>query len=256
MKILRNEYGRLLVSKIFDSLDFQKHAFSTRDFGNQGLHVGDEIEYVLQNRQKLTDSLGIDSKKIVTAQQVHGDKIARVYSKDTGRGALDYERSIKGCDGLITDEPGVPLFAFYADCVPVFLVDSNNKSIGIIHSGWKGTYLDISGKAVDAFIEEFSSSPINIRAVIGPHICKDCYEVSKDIVTQFEDKGYGDFIEKKRNHLDLGGIIKYQLEKKGVKEIEYDQNCTSCSSELFFSHRKESGKTGRMAGIIMIKETL
>lgn len=253
MDIFTYEDKRLLKSKRVDNLDFIEHAFSTRDFGNLGLHVGDVSEHVLENRRKFAAALNIDYKDLVSSKQIHGDKIVRVNMDDVGKGATNYEKSIENCDGLITNIPNLPLFAFYADCVPVFLVDPVKKAIGIVHSGWKGTLYNISGNAIKAFIKEFKSRPKDIIAVIGPYICQGCYEVSDDIIKKFKESGFIEDADVFFNKLDLGNIIKKQLLDRGLVNIEKTEYCTSCNIDIFFSHRKENGKTGRMAGIIMIK---
>ena len=253
MDIFTYNDKRLLKSKKIDDIDFIEHAFSTRDFGNLGLHVGDIREHVLENRDQFAKALKLNYKNLVSAKQIHGNKIARVSMSDIGKGATNYEFSIEDSDGLITDIPNLPLFAFYADCVPIFLVDPVNKAVGIVHSGWKGTLYNISGNAINAFIKEFNSRPKDIIATIGPYICQKCYEVSDDIIIKFKESGFIEDEDVLFNKLDLGNIIKKQLLDRGLENIEKTEYCTSCNIDMFFSHRKENGKTGRMAGIIMIK---
>lgn len=253
MNILNYKNKRLLKSDLIEQFSFIQYAFSTRDFGNLGLHVGDVQEKVIENRKLFADTLDIDYDKLVSAKQVHGINVTRVTLDDIGKGSKDYETSIDITDALITNNPDLPLFAFYADCVPIFIVDSVQKAIGIVHSGWKGTLDNIAGNTIDAFINEFHSKPKDLIAIIGPYICKNCYEVSDDIIKRFKDSGYVEDSEIFSNNLDLGNIIKNQLLDKGLVNIEKTEYCTSCSLDMFFSHRKENGKTGRMAGIIMIK---
>lgn len=252
MNILTYKNKRLLKCNVLEQISFVQHGFSTRDFGNLGLHIGDIKENVMENRQLFAESLDIDFKKLVSAKQVHGNNVVRVNMEDIGKGSTDYEESIENCDALITDVPNLPLFAFYADCVPIFIVDPDKKAIGLVHSGWKGTLNNIVGNVVDAFIKEFASHPSDLIAVIGPHICMECYEVSNDIIEKFRDDGYL-VVTDSVNQLDLGKIINSQLLDKGLKRIEQENCCTSCGLDMFYSHRKELGKTGRMAGIIMIK---
>ncbi len=253
MYILTYKNRRLLKSNVLEQINFVEHAFSTRDFGNLGLHVGDIKENVVANRRLFAESLDIDSNRLVSAKQVHGNNVVRVTLDDLGKGSTDYEKSIENTDALITNAPGLPLFAFYADCVPVFIVDPIKEAIGIIHSGWKGTLNNIAANTIDAFIKEFNSKPQDLIAVIGPYICKACYEVSNDIIEKFKGFGYIEETYNENNHLDLGNIINKQLLNKGLNKIEKAEYCTSCDLDMFYSHRKECGKTGRMAGIIMIK---
>ncbi len=253
MQILTYKNKRLLKSKLLEQFSFVQHAFSTKDFGNLGLHVGDIKENVIKNRRLFAESIGIDSDKLVSAKQVHGNNVLRVTLDDLGNGSTEYEKSMDNTDALITNSPGLPLFAFYADCVPIFIVDPVQKAIGIVHSGWKGTLNNIAANTVDAFIKEFNSRPSDLIAVIGPYICKACYEVSVDIIEKFKESGYIKETYNENNHLDLGDIINKQFLNKGLKNIGKTKYCTSCDLDMFYSHRKEFGKTGRMAGIIMIK---
>ncbi len=253
MDIVLFENKRMLKSSKLKNIEFIEHVFSTRDFGNQGLHVSDDINTVLNNRLNLAKSINIDFKKLVSAQQVHGTKVKRVYIEDIGKGSIRYEESLQNYDALITNVPELPLFAFYADCVPVFIVDPIKRCIAIVHSGWKGTLNNITENVINKMINEFNSDPTDLIAVIGPHINSSCYEVNDEIIKQFEIAGYDKDSQIKGRNLDLGLIIKNQLINKGLKNIEADNHCTGCDLNLFFSHRMENGQTGRMAGIIMIK---
>lgn len=253
MDIVLYENKRMLISSKLQNIDFIKHIFATRDFGNQGLHVGDDKNDVLKNRMILANSIGVNYEDLISVQQVHGDKVKTITLDDLGKGAINYDDSLKGYDALITNIPKLPLFAFYADCVPIFIVDPVKKAIGIVHSGWKGTLLNISGNVIDNMIKEYKSEPKDLIAIIGPHIQSCCYEVSDEIINLFNSAGYNIGNQIIKNRLDLGLIVKNQLIKKGLKNIELDNHCTGCDLNLFFSHRKENGQTGRMAGIIVIK---
>ena len=254
MEIYLFDNKRILKSDMLNAINFIEHVFSTKDFGNQGLHVGDTKKDVLNNRMNLTKAININKNNLVSSEQVHGNSVKRVFIEDAGKGALEYGESLKNCDALITNTLNLPLFAFFADCVPIFLVDPIKKCIGIAHSGWKGTLNNIVGKTIDSFIKEFDSLPHNIIAVIGPYIKGKCYEVNSEIIELFTQAGYNKDKQIVGNNIDLGLIVQHQLRQKGLIKIELDNHCTSCDSSLFFSHRRELGITGRMAGIIMLKE--
>ncbi len=253
MKLYLFEDKRILKSSKLNEFDFIDHVFSTRDFGNQGLHINDDRNHVLNNRKNLAKTIKVDYHNVIAAKQVHGSNSRCVYIDDIGKGALYYNESLDNCDALITNIPNLPLFAFYADCVPIFLVDPIKKCIGIVHSGWKGTLNNIIGNTIDNIILKFDSSPADIIAIIGPYIKGSCYEVSNEIIEQFTKLGYNKENQIIGNNIDLGLIIQHQLYNKGIYKIEIDDYCTSCNLDLFFSHRKEHGHSGRMAGIIMLK---
>ena len=228
-----------------------KHLFSTRDYGNLGLHVPGLKRDVLQNRKEVCEAIAIDSSHLTSAKQVHGINIKMVVLEDRGRGSMDFEASIADCDGLITNIPNIPLFAFYADCTPIFIYDPDNEVIGILHAGWKGTLGNIAGKSVDILIELFNSKPEKLIYVIGPRIGMDNCEVGEDIILRCEELGMKKEPFVSNSKINLGEINKELLKRKGVKNIDLDQHCT-CADDMFFSYRCEKGKTGRMAGIIML----
>ena len=101
-----------------------------------GLHVGDDPAAVIANRRRYLAALGLDASQLVTPEQVHGEAIARVGSREAGRGALSYADSIAQTDALITDEPGLPLLLCFADCTPILCLDPVHRAVGIAHGGW------------------------------------------------------------------------------------------------------------------------
>lgn len=254
MDISEEKNRRSLHSPLLDELSFVQHLFSTRDFGNLGLHIGDDPQLVQANREVFLQEIDGVLENLVAAKQVHGTRVKRVTIKDQGKGAFTHESGIDDCDGLITNSPGLLLFAFFADCTPIFLVDPVQKGIGLIHAGWKGTLGNIAGKSIEAMKSCFGSEPRDIRAVIGPRIGKECYEVGVDLREKLGQLGFNQSPYLTDGHLDLGEINRTLLLNMGLQHIEVDPHCTNCRRDLFYSHRGEQGNTGRMAGIIMIKE--
>ena len=149
------------------------HCFSTRFGGvsegylaslNLGTHRGDRPENVRENYAILGRAVGFLPERTVFTRQVHSDVIERVGAAQCGRG-LQYEAT-EGCDGLITDEPGVALTVFSADCTPVLLYDPVRRAAGAVHAGWRGTAAGIAAKAAEKMVRELGCRPENIRAAV------------------------------------------------------------------------------------------
>ena len=154
----------------------------------------------------------------------------------------------------------VPLVTSYADCVPLYFVDPVNEAIGLAHSGWRGTVGGMGKKTVEAMAKEYGSDPKDIICVIGPSICKECYEVSKDVIDEFH-KAYDKkfqveliYNNKSDNKamLDLWEVNKQILLYAGLSKenIIVSEVCTSCNEELLFSHRKTNGKRGNLIAVM------
>ncbi len=149
--------------------------------------------------------------------------------------------------------------SFHADCTPIFFYDPVKKVAGIAHAGWRGTLLNIAGKMVRAFIDDFNSNPSDIISAIGPSLCQDCFEVDKDVAELFlnENSEFEKYMKTKgsKYHFNLWEINSFLMRKEGMEEknIEFSNLCTKCNNHMFFSHRGQGGKRGLLAGIIMLK---
>ncbi len=228
-------------------------------FLNLGLHTEDNSENVLENRRRIASILGLDFTEFVAAEQVHGDKIHIARKADRGRGAVDFKDSIKNVDALITDNKGLALISFYADCVPLFIYDPVKKIVALSHAGWKGTFLHIGPKTIAKMQEVYGTRPEDCLAGIGPAISKKNYEVDNKVNNLFRNKFYfaGQIISKisdGKYHLDLKKANFLSLVKAGVlrKNIVVSDLCTYKDSNFFYSYRRDNGKTGRMASIIVM----
>ncbi|WP_418627109.1 peptidoglycan editing factor PgeF [Anaerosinus sp.] len=236
------------------------HGVSKAEFSslNLALHNGDNSKDVWQNREAFCLGLGIDAKKIVTAQQVHGTNVLCVDESYLGRGAFDYEEAIENTDGLITNVPDLPLMMFFADCVPILIFDPIKKAIGICHAGWKGTVHRIAQKTVQAMGSSFNSRPEDCLIGIGPSIGPCCFEVDEPVYTQFK-QAFPSLTckqtSKEKWKINLWEANRLQLKNIGVldKNIICSNVCTKCNSDVFFSYRADEGKTGRIAAIIQLK---
>ena len=132
---------------------------STGDFKslNMSFSTGDDKEAVKENRRRYFNALGISIKDLVGCNQVHGVHIEQVTKKDCGRGVEGKEDALPGCDGLITNEPGVALTMNFADCTPLLFFDPVRKAIGLAHGGWRGTAGNIAGLTVEKMKEDRKS---------------------------------------------------------------------------------------------------
>jgi polyphenol oxidase len=228
---------------------------------NMGLHVKDEVDTVRQNRKRVADSIHFPLKTWVCTEQTHGNNIRRATHKDGGKGALDYATSIMDADGLITDEPDLLLTMCYADCVPLYFLYPEGRLIGVAHAGWKGTVLDIAGNMIREF-NHYGARSEEILTAIGPSICRKCYQVDDRVIDKVK-KLLEDCNEKPYNlkyegqyELDLKRTNYLALRNMGVpsKNITVSDLCTACNEKEFFSHRRDSGKTGRIMSFIGWKE--
>ena len=212
---------------------------------------------------------------LITLRQIHSDIILCVKSVP--------DAPLVG-DGLITATPGLLLTVQTADCFPVILVDTKRHAVGMFHAGWRGTVKRIVEKGVGEMFRCFGSRPHDLKAAIGPGIQSCCYEVGEEVRAKFESQfacaaslfrevkhsdpvrekypllflnarapGHGELPNKR--FLDLVEANRQQLLATGVpaKNIETSALCTNCRPDLLFSHRAEKGKTGRMMGVVGVR---
>jgi len=240
-----------------------KAAFTTRHGGisqapreslNLSFSRGDDEETVRENYRRCAEAFGCDLSQMVLSRQPHGDRIEEVHAGDGGmrlvRDILPPER-----DAVMTDEPGVVLVTSHADCVPVYLVDTEHHAIAMVHAGWKGTSLCIAEKAVYAMRTRYGTDPGKLLAAIGPSIGVCCFEVGEDVEKIFRENFPGwDIFDAsgEKTRIDLWACNEGQLLRAGVKKenIAITGTCTACHTQTFFSHRREKGQTGTMAALL------
>lgn len=248
-----------------DALEGSVHCFSTRLGGvsegqlsslNLGTHRGDKPENVRENYRILGKAVGFAPEETVFTRQEHTDLLLRVGRADCGTG-LDREQTTV-CDGILTDEPGVALVCFAADCTPVLLFDPVRQAIAAVHAGWRGTAQGIAYKAVLRMQEEFGCAPEDIRAAIGPCIGRCCFEVGPEVPEAMR-QALGPDAEAaiephgEKSHVDLKLLNRSWLEKAGVRAIDICPDCTKCQPNRFWSHRVTGGNRGSQAAIIRLK---
>lgn len=267
-KINKNHKLVYLTVPSLEETNLVNHCFTTRQGGvsssyfstlNTSIFKQDPEENVFANLDTVCSAVGIDYKNLVSTFQTHSDEVYVVEESDIGRGIDRLGEAIRA-DALITNLRRVPLITYYADCVPIYLVDTENKAIGLVHSGWRGTIQKIVEKTLLKMKEVYSTDPANCVAAIGPSLEKDCFEVDYDVAEQFvsifgKDNDTIDYKENGKYHIDLWKINADMLIHLGVKEenITVCELCTKCNEELFFSYRRDKGKTGSLSAILELK---
>jgi len=237
-------------------------AFSTRLGGvsrgpfatlNMGFHVGDDPGAVRENRRRFFRVLGFEPGDLVEAEQVHGSRVEVV--GETQRGT-----EIPATDALVTGSPGLLLGEFFADCVPLYLLDPRSRAVGLAHAGWRGTVANIAASTLEALTSAFGARPDDCLVAIGPSIGPCCYEVDERVVGPLREAfpAWQEVITRVGSgkwFLDLWEVNARQLRERGVKKerILAGNICTACRPGQFFSYRAH-GVTGRMAAAIGIQE--
>ncbi len=232
---------------------------STGEFSslNYGGNTTDNPDNVTENRKRIFSALGISGFKQVYLNQVHG---CNVYCIKADAIPSTEEIIIPDADGIITDSENLLITTLHADCLPLFFYDSEKNVIAVSHAGWRGTAKRIGEITIRKMQDVFGCVPENITAAVGPGIGKCCFEVGADVIEEFsksfnridtcyEKKSGGKYM------LDLKKINMLQLTDAGVKNILVSNYCTKCYEELFFSYRRDGGRTGRMgAGMILTEK--
>lgn len=263
----------MVESPLFQRETGLQHGFSTRKGGvskehlaslNLSFSVEDAKENVLENFRRIGERFGKTPEDFVLSKQSHETKVLKVGTKDRGKG-ITKDRDYEGIDALITDEKGIILSCFSADCVPILFYDPIHKAVGACHSGWRGTKGKILQNVVEEMRKHFSSNPAETLIAIGPSICKEQYVVSEDLALSFLED-YPDLgedtaspiqrISKDKFQLDLWDLNRRIALNCGIKEenISISGYCTMENPELFFSHRYSQGKRGLQGAFICLQD--
>lgn len=237
--------------------------FSSMNLGSESIPYTDDPANIEENYRRIAKSIGFDVNTVVVSHQVHKTNIRLVTEKDLGKG-LFRPRDYEEVDGLITDRPGITLVTKYADCVPLYFVDPVKKAIGLSHSGWRGTVSKIGKITVQAMQDSFHCNQKDLIAVIGPSICKDCYEVGEDTAKEFIHAFPKEQIDQilmpakdGKYYLNLWAANRAVLLEAGLQpeHIHISGVCTHCNSDLFFSHRKTQWKRGSLAAFLSMTDS-
>jgi polyphenol oxidase len=228
---------------------------------NLALHAGGDLELAIKNRRSLCTTLNLPFDSYTCAEQVHGTSVAIVRNEQKGRGRLSFDDSLPASDALITNESGIMLNIFVADCVPIILYDPKTRSGGLCHGGWRGTAKLIIMKTLELMTKTYGSRPADMQAYIGPSIGDCCYNVGENVEEAFGNSfNYKeDPFNRKESQLflDLKKAQRLQLKEAGLKEnsITSSPLCTCCSTEPFFSYRKSGDATGRFSAFFYIQNS-
>lgn len=270
MRVKQNRAGDLeyLTFPLLEQTGMVRHLFSTRLGGvSKGIYSsmnlsytrGDEKESVDENFRRIAGVLGCKVSDMVCSDQTHTVNLKVVGWEDGGKGIIK-PRDYTDIDGLLTDEPGVVLAAFYADCVPLYFVDTKKKAVALAHSGWRGTVARMGRCVVRKMEEAYGTNPEDLAAVIGPSICQECYEVSEDVAdafaSEFCKRGQKDEILVRKGggkyQLDLWRANEIVLQEEGIlkEHIQVTDLCTCHNSGYLFSHRASQGKRGNLGAFL------
>ena len=254
-----------LTYEALSEIPFIRHAFSTKlGEGTATVHPmdmsfdHDDRETVTDNYKRFCKAAGFDYSALVASSQDHHTFVRVVTSAEKGIGVWR-EKDIESVDALVTIEPGVTLCTYYADCTPIFFVDTATKAIGLAHAGWRGTVAKIAERVLDTMAESFGTVPSDVVCAIGPNIMKCCYEVDEPCAKEFYALGLDSdsFVFPKgggKYMVDMLECNRQILVKKGVKpeNITVSDLCTKCNSDLLWSHRATSGDRGTMCAMLRI----
>lgn len=260
----------LLHYPLLEETGIVEHCFTTRLGGvsedifstlNFSFTRGDNPDSVMENYRRVGQVFGKTEADFICTDQTHTTNVLRVGKEEAGFGVTK-PRPYTDVDGLITNELGVILSTFYADCVPLYFVDPVHKAIGLSHSGWRGTVGRMGQKTLEAMKEAFGTKPEDVYAAIGPSICQDCYEISEDVAEHFykEFERHGDEILINKGNgkyqLDLWKTNEIVMLEAGIlpEHLAVTNICTCCNPDVLFSHRASQGKRGNLAAFLMLKE--
>lgn len=269
-QVCENREGELvyLTFPILEETGLVNHLFSTRMGGvSEGIYSsmnlsytrGDKKEAVDENFSRIAAALGCSVEDMVCSDQTHTTNL-RIVGRDDGGKGITRARDYSDVDGLLTDEPGVYLATFFADCVPLYFVDTKRKAIALAHSGWRGTAARMGQCVVEKMREAYGTDPADLVAAVGPSICQVCYEVSEDVAAAFAAafakpgqereillaKGGGKY------QLDLWRANEIVLTEAGIPrdKIQVTDLCTCHNNCYLFSHRASHGQRGNLGAFM------
>lgn len=269
-QITRNRSGGLeyLTFPLLEETGMVRHLFSTRLGGvSEGIYEsmnlsytrGDRKEAVDENFRRIARVLGCRVEDMVCSDQTHTTNLKVVGLEDGGKGIIK-PRDYHDVDGLLTDEPGLVLATFYADCVPLYFVDTRRHAIALAHSGWRGTVARMGRCVVEKMREVYGTVPEDMVAAVGPSICQACYEVSEDVAEAFRQEFSGAGQEQEillskgegKYQLDLWRANEIVLTEAGIsrERIQVTDLCTCHNSGYLFSHRASQGRRGNLGAFL------
>lgn len=265
LKLNINEGVGYLTFNALSEIPFIRHAFSTKiGEGTTTVHQmdmsfdHDDREAVTANYRMLCKAAGFDFSSLIASSQDHHTFVRVCTSGGKGVG-IYREKDIQSVDALVTIDPGLTLCTYYADCTPIFFVDTVTHAIGLAHAGWRGTVGRIAEEVLKTMHKSFGTEPEDVVCAIGPNIGVCCYEVDQPCADQFYALGLDSekFVFPKaggKYMVDMLECNKQILEKAGVRpeNITVSDVCTKCNSDILWSHRATKGDRGTMCAMLRI----
>ena len=234
--------------------------YSQGNYGelNVNLYCGDEPEAIARNRRLLCKELAVAEDRLVMPHQVHDTGVSQIGKTFFMLSEEIRKQVLEGIDALITNLKHICIGVSTADCIPIIIYDPEHHAAGVVHSGWRGTVANITGRVVTSRQMAYQSKPELLKAVIGPGISLKNFEVGDEVYEAFADAGYPmEQISEKQEkwHIDLFACCRLQLEATGIKaeNIEESGICTYDNVEDFFSARKLGIASGRILTGIVLK---
>jgi len=219
---------------------------------NLATSVGDTRENVIENRDRISDSLGLQRNTFFDVWQVHSSKVVHAEKpRKVGENHLQ-------ADGIVSDQPDVAVLMLFADCVPILFYDPKKRIAACAHGGWQGTFKQVAIETLKMMAAKFGSAAEDVLACIGPSICQDHYQVGEEVVAAADrlfERREG-VVRQDGNHyyVSLQRANQIILERAGVRMIEQAHICTACQTRDWFSHRGEKGRTGRFGAVITTRQ--
>lgn len=262
---LNNGVGLLHFPR-WQELSGVSHAFSTRIGGvsngkfsamNLGLGRGDNDSSVMENFNRIFAAMELNKELLVAGNQDHHCNVRRVSLADGGAGVYK-EKFTESIDGLCTDEAGITLMVYCADCVPLYFYDPVKRCIGLAHAGWRGTVNGMARAMVEALSQNYGSRPEDLLVAVGPSISKECFQVDPPCAEEFlklpESELFVEYSGEQKYQVDLWECNRRYLIWSGVRpgNITVGGVCSMCNSDLVFSHRVTKGQRGSNAAFLAL----
>ena len=270
-----NEYNIASGVKAFTTT--RKGGVSQGNYGefNINAYCGDNPQHVAENRKLLAEQLGIATDHILMPHQVHGVEVRQIAGDFLSMPVNIQKMILEGVDALMTDQKGVCIGVSTADCIPVLLYDEVHGAVAAIHAGWRGTVQRIVHKTILEMKAAYHTNPADLKAVIGPGISLDHFEVGDEVYEEFEQAAFdmktvaeqrpnaafsmdaaererlaaeGNVMQPLKWHINLPLCNQQLLEHLGVKKenIQVSPICTYAHSEEYFSARRLGVESGRL----------
>lgn len=232
---------------------------------NANAYCGDEFAHVVCNRELLCNKLGLSPSRLIIPHQTHHDKVYKIDKEFLLQEDFVRRQTLEGVDGLMTDIPEVCVCVSTADCIPLLLYDENNQAVAAIHAGWRGTVQKIVENAIIRMGKAYGTEPSQLKAVIGPGISMDSFEVGDEVYESFRGTcfpleriaaRYPAMLGGMKWHIDLWEANSWLMQECGVKNenISLSGICTYTNYDRFFSARRAGINSGRILNGIMLME--